>query len=100
LHFREAGELAAQPERATDDRCRASCMDWYGNARRLCLLPLIRGSIAEDLGMRDEASDTGRRMPVGRFELPGDVAVALCAAGMVQISRQASMPESGLFHFS
>ena len=47
------------------------------------LLPLFRGSIAE-LGMRDEAPDTGRPMPVGRIELLGDVAVALCAAGMVQ----------------
>jgi len=28
LHFQEVGELAAQPERATDDSCRASCMDW------------------------------------------------------------------------
>ena len=49
--------------------------------------------------MRDESPDTGRRMPVGRIELLGDVAEALCAAGMVQISRQASMPESGLLPF-
>jgi hypothetical protein len=75
-------------------------MDWYGSARRPGLLPLLRGSIAEDLGMRDEAPDTGRRLPIGRIEVLGDVAVALCAAGMVQISRRASMPESGLFHFS
>jgi len=35
LHFEEAGELAARPERAKDDGCRASCVDWYGNARPL-----------------------------------------------------------------
>jgi len=48
------------------------------------LLPLFRGSIAEDLGMRDEAPDAGRPMPVGRIEHLGDVTVALCAAGMVR----------------
>jgi hypothetical protein len=29
------GTLEARPERAADDRCRASCVDWYGNARPL-----------------------------------------------------------------
>ncbi len=33
--FSETGELSANPERATDDKCRASCVDWYGNARPL-----------------------------------------------------------------
>ncbi|WP_310468199.1 beta-propeller domain-containing protein [Sphingomonas sp.] len=28
-----AGELGAQYRRAADDRCVASCVDWYGNAR-------------------------------------------------------------------
>ena len=37
LHFEKLGELAARPERAVDDRCRASCVDWYGNARPLFL---------------------------------------------------------------
>jgi len=46
LHFQEVGELAAQPERATDDRCRASCMDWYGNARPL----FVRGRVIALLG--------------------------------------------------
>ena len=35
LHFEEAGELAARSDRAVDDACRASCVDWYGNARPL-----------------------------------------------------------------
>jgi hypothetical protein len=46
LHFEEIGELAAQPEKATDDGCRASCVDWYGNARPL----FVRGRIFALLG--------------------------------------------------
>ena len=46
LHFEEIGELAAQPERAVDDGCRASCVDWYGNARPL----FIRGRILALMG--------------------------------------------------
>jgi hypothetical protein len=37
LKFDEVGELAAQPDKAIDDGCRASCVDWYGNARPLFL---------------------------------------------------------------
>ncbi|HEY7786435.1 MAG TPA: beta-propeller domain-containing protein, partial [Pyrinomonadaceae bacterium] len=33
--FQEIGTLASQPERAVSDACRASCVDWYGNARPL-----------------------------------------------------------------
>src|SRR5207247_5219200 len=33
LHFQELGELSAQSEKAVDDACRASCVDWYGNSR-------------------------------------------------------------------
>jgi hypothetical protein len=33
LHFEEAGELTAQSDKAVDDACRASCVDWYGNSR-------------------------------------------------------------------
>jgi len=46
LHFEEVGELAAQPERAKDDGCRASCVDWYGNARPL----FVRGRVIALLG--------------------------------------------------
>jgi len=35
--FREVGELAAQSEKAVDDKCQASCVDWYGNSRPLFL---------------------------------------------------------------
>ena len=33
LAFTSLGELVAQSGRAVDDRCKASCVDWYGNAR-------------------------------------------------------------------
>lgn len=46
LQFREVGELGSQPERAVDDRCRASCIDWYGNARPL----FLRGRVFALLG--------------------------------------------------
>jgi hypothetical protein len=46
LHFEEIGELGAQSERAIDDACRASCVDWYGNSRPL----FIRGRIIAMLG--------------------------------------------------
>jgi len=46
LRFREVGELGSQPEKAIDDRCRASCVDWYGNARPL----FLRGRVFALLG--------------------------------------------------
>jgi hypothetical protein len=35
LRFSEVGELASGRERSVSDGCRASCVDWYGNARPL-----------------------------------------------------------------
>ncbi|HEY9283467.1 MAG TPA: hypothetical protein VIP46_08440, partial [Pyrinomonadaceae bacterium] len=46
LRWQELGELAAQSEGAADDGCRASCVDWYGNARPL----FIRGRVFALLG--------------------------------------------------
>ena len=46
LEFREIGELAAQDDKAVDDKCRASCVDWYGNARPI----FIRGRMFALLG--------------------------------------------------
>lgn len=46
LQFEEVGELAARSERAVDDACRASCVDWYGNARPL----FVRGRVLALLG--------------------------------------------------
>ncbi len=46
LQFSEVGELGSRPDRAIDDRCRASCVDWYGNARPL----FLRGRVFALLG--------------------------------------------------
>ncbi len=46
LHFEEVGELASGAERTVNDACRASCVDWYGNARPL----FIRGRYIALLG--------------------------------------------------
>ncbi|MET0649404.1 MAG: beta-propeller domain-containing protein [Pyrinomonadaceae bacterium] len=46
LNLSEIGELAARPETAADDECRASCVDWYGNARPL----FLRGRVFALLG--------------------------------------------------
>ncbi|WP_420127432.1 beta-propeller domain-containing protein [Longimicrobium sp.] len=44
--FEELGELAARADGSGDDGCRASCVDWYGNARPL----FLRGRIFALLG--------------------------------------------------
>lgn len=46
FEFRVLGELDAQAEKAQDDNCRASCIDWYGNARPL----FLRGRVFALLG--------------------------------------------------
>lgn len=46
LQLKELGDLAARPERSVDDACRASCVDWYGNARPL----FVRGRVFALLG--------------------------------------------------
>ena len=37
LMLSEMGELSARPVANMNDNCRASCVDWYGNARPLFL---------------------------------------------------------------
>lgn len=46
LHLTEVGDLSAKSERAVNDACRASCVDWYGNARPL----FVRGRVFALLG--------------------------------------------------
>ncbi|MDX6528517.1 MAG: hypothetical protein QOH41_807 [Blastocatellia bacterium] len=46
LHFEELGELGAESDKAIDDGCRASCVDWYGNSRPL----FVRGRVLALLG--------------------------------------------------
>ncbi|MCA1602021.1 MAG: hypothetical protein LC776_10400, partial [Acidobacteria bacterium] len=35
LRLTEIGKLDSKPQRSSDDNCKASCVDWYGNARPL-----------------------------------------------------------------
>jgi hypothetical protein len=58
LQLTEAGELGAQSNKAIDDRCRASCVDWYGNARPL----FLRGRVFALLGYElvEGKMDNGR----------------------------------------
>jgi hypothetical protein len=64
LHFEEAGELAARSDRAVDDACRASCVDWYGNARPI----FVRGRVLALLGYEivEGAVDDGRMRELRR----------------------------------
>ena len=58
MSLNEIGELNSQPERAVNDRCRASCVDWYGNARPL----FLRGRMFALLGYEivEGRVDSGR----------------------------------------
>ena len=64
LKFREIGELGAQSENAIDDKCRASCVDWYGNARPL----FLRGRVFALLGYEivEGTLDDGRMKELRR----------------------------------
>jgi hypothetical protein len=76
LTFREEGELGAQPERAVSDACRASCVDWYGNARPL----FLKGRVFALLGYElvEGRIDYGRMREVRRINYaPGRQQVAL-----------------------
>jgi len=46
LRLKEIGDLASQANGSANDGCRASCVDWYGNARPL----FLRGRIFALLG--------------------------------------------------
>jgi hypothetical protein len=63
FRFSELGDLAARPS-SDDDGCRASCVDWYGNARPI----FLRGRIFALLGyeMVEGAEDDGRIREVRR----------------------------------
>lgn len=63
--FHELGELVSSAAPTTDDKCIASCVDWYGNARPL----FARGRVFALLGyelVEGEFSDRGIR-EVGRI---------------------------------
>jgi hypothetical protein len=58
MSLQEIGELNSQPEGAVNDACRASCVDWYGNARPL----FLRGRLFALLGYEivEGKIDSGR----------------------------------------
>ncbi len=64
LHFEELGELSAQSEKAVDDACRASCVDWYGNSRPMFargrILALLGYEIVEGRLQEGRISETRR----------------------------------------
>jgi len=73
LQFREIGELGSQPDKAIDDQCRASCVDWYGNARPL----FLRGRMFALLGYEivEGRLDDGRMRELRRVNYaPGQQA--------------------------
>src|ERR1043165_6072019 len=63
LQLKPIGELGAESEKAVDDKCQASCVDWYGNARPL----FLRGRMFALLGYEivEGTIDDGR-MKEGR----------------------------------
>jgi hypothetical protein len=46
LDLREIGDLSSRPGIGTNDACKASCVDWYGNARPI----FLRGRVFALLG--------------------------------------------------
>jgi len=85
LNFSPIGSLDAAPA-DTNDGCRASCVDWYGNSRPL----FIRGRVFALMGYelvegrveRGRISEVGRvnfapgAAPIGRFAPPAVSTVA------------------------
>jgi len=65
FQFRVAGELEAQSEKAVDDQCRASCVDWYGNARPLFLRDRVFALLGYELV--EGKLDQGRMIELRRI---------------------------------
>ena len=65
LQLSEVGELGAQADKVVADGCRASCVDWYGNARPL----FLRGRVFALLGYElvEGKMDNGRINEVRRI---------------------------------
>lgn len=70
LDLKELGELRSKQSGRVDDGCRASCVDWYGNARPL----FLRGRVFALLGYEivEGSVDDGRIREVKRISFaPG-----------------------------
>lgn len=49
LNFKELGNLESRPVKQVRDNCRASCVDWYGNARPLFIKGRVFGLLGYEL---------------------------------------------------
>jgi hypothetical protein len=49
LNLKEIGELGSRPVGPVRDNCRASCVDWYGNARPLFLRGRVFGLLGYEI---------------------------------------------------
>jgi len=73
LNFAELGTLDASADASTNDACRASCVDWYGNSRPLFIrnrvLALMGYELVEGQLGRDGIAETRRVnfSPLGGF---------------------------------
>jgi hypothetical protein len=71
LAFTRAGELVAQASRAGDDACKASCVDWYGNARPIFyrgrVFALLGYELVEGKMVGDSIREVGRTDFLGRL---------------------------------
>ncbi|HEU4869812.1 MAG TPA: beta-propeller domain-containing protein [Pyrinomonadaceae bacterium] len=65
FQLRVVGELEAQFEKAVDDQCRASCIDWYGNARPLFLRDRVFALLGYELV--EGKLDQGRMVELRRI---------------------------------
>lgn len=76
LRLRRMGRLDAHAERAVDDGCKASCVDWYGNARPIFVgervfallgYELVEGRIADDDRIRERRRTSFAPAPAARI---------------------------------
>ena len=74
LRFSEVGTLAARPEGSADDQCRASCVDWYGNARPLFLKNRVFALLGYELV--EGQVDDGRMREVRRVSFAPRLRIA------------------------
>jgi hypothetical protein len=79
LHFEEVGELAARSDKAVDDACRASCVDWYGNSRPI----FVKGRVLALMGYEivEGTNSDGRMRELRRVSYAPDRGQSKVVAG-------------------
>lgn len=66
LVFAPFGTLQARPPQGRDDRCQASCVDWYGNARPIFLGERVLALMGYELVEGQPGRDGSRERLVER----------------------------------